>query len=223
MLSMPIEIRYIILQNMFDVHNTSLFSTLSVRSDTQTLSIRQIILWAGVCKEWYTYFLPFIRDIVQSPMKWALRYENREMFVLWVDVAKCWMLGVQNSKTKYIKHFVEEQRTTNKIVIHHTKNSDVFSFAVFSILEHIHPSEEFLKFVWMNMYNRDFFHPSLSSYYDRNSHNANNYRVCFNKISSNIMREELLKNNNTANILYYLDRYFLVNNVENTISTIINR
>lgn len=213
MYSLPPTIRYDVLTNMLDTSNNQTFTCLEH-------PLKKIVGWCTVCREWHSYFSPFLRDITQNPLLWSLKHENKTFFRYWLGRAKGWVLGAHNPKIQYIDRFIEKQRNHYKLdpVNDCWKKSDIFPFSVFSALGMYNTTEDFLKYVWLEMYKGNFFQPCLGDYYrslvyygDQKTIDwlasvttKSNEDNCLMQ-----MRKDLLANNTSSNILYHIDRYYV--------------
>lgn len=209
---LPLETRYDIIQQLpylFTSHSPK--TMLETNSDgSLTCSLGELLLWCTVCSEWHTFFCPLLSEIVKNPINWALKQENKKVFIYWLNIARQWADGINNNKTIYVYRFISQHKRLYNLkpIETCTTRAKEFSFAVFSAAGIHNISEQFLKYIWLHMHNRNFFHLALGDYYQSLIFCGKQSNVSISKSDRQLMREDLLNNNAYSNILYYIDRYY---------------
>jgi len=156
---------------------------------------------------------PIMNYISKNPICWCIEYEKREVFLKWLNMAEnC--IEDPNKHNKNVDIFIDKYNKHYRPnpMIPCISQSDKFSFAVFSALGEYKVSEEFLKFVWISIYQSKYFRTLLGDYYRKLVYHGDENtieRLAWIPISDENIRTQLLKNNAAANICYHLDRCML--------------
>ena len=209
----PLEVQYVIFEQMIG-------SSLNFNSPKNiTCPLGSLLTYCLVCRHWKQMLSPIMRHISKNPIAWCLEYEKRETFGKWLKLAENWAKepNKQNKNIKNIKNiknFVNKYNENSmlKPMCPCVNQAEKFSFAVFSALGDYKVSEDFLKFVWISIYQSKYFRTSLGDYYRKlvyRGDNATIERLAWIPISDKNIRNQLLKNNAAANVCYHLDRCML--------------
>ena len=173
-------------------------------------SLNTLLLCCLVCSQWNQILSPLSVLIAQDPIGWSIQYEKQPIFKEWLKKATSW--ANDNHPNKPIEAFIKQHRI--KPIKPCTTKGETFSFAVFSALGQYHVSEDFLKFVWLEMHQNRCFQTLLGDYYRTLVYNGNISTIEWlawtpTGVPDKTMREMLLQNNTAAHVRYYLERFVL--------------
>lgn len=210
---LPLETRYDIIEQLPYLaipYNSKNYVPETNSFKSLTCSLRELLLWCTVCLEWHNFFFPLIAEIVKNPINWALKCENEKVFTYWLNIARQWANGIDDNKTIYVHRFILQHKCLYNLkpIETCTTRAEEFSFAIFSAAGIHNISERFLKCIWLLMHERRFFHVALGDYYQSLIICGKQNKIHMSKSDRQLMRKDLLENNTSSNILYYVDRYY---------------
>ena len=167
----------------------------SFLSNTSRCRTCELVNLTLVCEAFKLQFYPILQEINSDPVGWSIQNEHRRLFEYWFEVAKVWADGCREPRGRYIEKFLCGSNLDFR------NKHDEFSSLVFSLAGKHDVTSEFLKFLWITLHENGFPRFSMKDYFDALGVEPTK--------DIDAMREELLKDNSSLNVLYHIERNYM--------------